>query len=199
MHPTRRLILAAPALLLATRALAEEAVGTTRGLTGSATLTRGAAPKALMPADPLMVGDTVATGAASTAALELFTSTQIQLGPEAQFLIDQFSADLGGVITVGGPMVFDRPDDLPKLDLTVQSAFAQIGVRGTRFFAGPLNGTFSVFVQRGRVSVQAAGESRELGAGDGLDIAAPGAAPGPVGQWKAPRIAAAFALVGLTP
>ncbi|MBL8562731.1 MAG: FecR domain-containing protein [Gemmobacter sp.] len=196
----RRLILSLPALLLLPcAARAGAAIGTTRSLSGSARLLRAGQARALHLADPLLEGDEVATMAASTAGLELFSATQIALGPEAHFTIDRFAADLGGVVRVGGAMVFDRPDDLPKLDLTVQSAFAQIGVRGTRFFAGPSKGVYGIFVARGAVEVQAGGETRRLGPGEGVDIAAPGAAPGPVAQWKAPRIAAAFASVGLTP
>lgn len=196
----RRLFLALPALVLMPRRVqAQAAIGTTRSLSGTAQLIRAGQAGALHLADPLMEGDEVATMAASSAGLELFSATQIALGPEAHFTIDRFAADLGGVVTVGGAMVLDRPDDLPKLDLTVQSAFAQIGVRGTRFFAGPSKGVYGVFVARGAVEVQAGGATRRLGPGEGVDIASPGAPPSPVAQWKAPRIAAAFASVGLTP
>lgn len=200
MIPTRRLMLSLPILTLMPRlARAAGPIGTTRALTGQASLARAGVQSPLHPGDPLMEGDVIATAAASSAALDLFTATQIQLGAEARFTLDRFAADLGGVVRLGGAMVFDRPDDLPKLDLTVQSAFAQIGVRGTRFFAGPSKGVYGVFVARGAVEVQAGGEVRRLGPGEGVDIASPGAAPSPVAQWKAPRIAAAFASVGLTP
>lgn len=196
----RRLILSLPALAFWPCILhAADPIGTTRSLTGEAQLRRAGQAAALHVADALMEGDEVATLAASTAGLELFSATQIALGPEARFTIDRFAADLGGVVTVGGAMVFDRPDDLPKLDLTVESTFAQIGVRGTRFFAGPSKGVYGIFVARGAVEVRAGGETRRLGPGDGVDIASPGAVPSPVAQWKAPRIAAAFASVGLTP
>ncbi len=201
MSASRRLFLAAPALVLLPRPLWSDssAIGTTVSLAGKASLARVSAVMDLHPADPLMEGDTVTVGASSTAVLELFTATLINLGPEARLVLDRFTADLGGVITIGGPVVFDRAEDLPKLDLTVQNAFAQIGVRGTRFFAGPSKGVYGVFVARGSVDVTAGGATRRLGPGDGVDIAAPGAAPSAVAHWKAPRIAAAFASVGLTP
>lgn len=196
----RRFFLTLPALaLLPRRSLAQTAIGTTRNLSGSATLARAGQISALRLDQPLMEGDEVMTMAASTAGLELFSATQIALGPEAHFTLDRFAVDLGGVVTVGGAMVFDRPDDLPKIDLTVETAFAQIGVRGTRFFAGPSKGVYGIFVARGAIEVQAGGETRRLGPGDGVDIPTPGAAPSPVAQWKAPRIATAFASVGLTP
>jgi hypothetical protein len=201
MRSNRRLVLAAPVLLLLVRPGLSDAsaIGTTVSLAGKASLGRASGVTDLHPADPLMEGDSVTVAPSSTAVLELFTATMINLGPEAKLVLDRFTAELGGTITVGGPLVFDRAEDLPKLDLTVQNAFAQIGVRGTRFFAGPSKGVYGVFVARGAVEVTAAGETRRLGPGDGVDIAAPGAAPSPVARWKAPRIAAAFASVGLTP
>lgn len=198
MPATRRLFLAAPALLLAGRSLAASPVGVTLALTGQATLARDKAENTLRPDDPLNEGDTVTTAAASMAVLELFTETRINLGPETRFTVDRFIADLGGTITVGGAMVFDRPETLPPLDLEVQTSFARIGVRGTRFFAGPSNGVFGVFVQRGRVEVTAAGQTRQIGAGEGVNIVAPEAAPSAVAHWGEARVAEAFASVGLT-
>jgi ferric-dicitrate binding protein FerR (iron transport regulator) len=195
----RSVLLLSACGLIAPPLLADTApVGVLLDVKGTANLARGGAALVAKAADALMVGDQLTTASASLAAIELFTSTKINLGPETQFLIDQFAADLGGTITVGGAMGFDRADDLPKLDLTVQNAFAQIGVRGTRFFAGPSKGVYGIFVARGSVEVRAAGEVRRLGPGDGVDIASPGAAPSAVAQWKAPRIKAAFESVGLT-
>ncbi len=201
MNLTRRALMTVPAFALFPAPLFAQAapIGMTLGITGIASLNRSGTTLGLQTNDNLMEGDEVVTSAASTVELELFTSTRINLGPESQFMIDQFAADLGGTVTVGGAMVFDRPDDLQKLDLTVQNAFAQIGVRGTRFFAGPSKGVYGIFVARGEIEVTAAGETRRLGPGDGVDIASPGAAPSAVAQWKAPRILAAFESVGLKP
>lgn len=200
MHPLRRSLLALPALALLPRPLwAAAPVGLTRALIGSAVLTRAGAAAPLHPADPLMEGDAVATAADSFAELELFTATRIHLGPGASFAIDRFAADLGGRVVVGGAMVFDRPDDLPKLDLAVQTAFGQIGVRGTRFFAGPDGAGFALFVQRGAVDLAAGGVLRRITAGEGVDVPAPGAPPSAVKRWGAPRIAAALARAGAAP
>jgi hypothetical protein len=197
----RRLFLAAPAFaVLPGTVFAENAaIGRAVQLQGRSSLTRGGVAGRLRVEDTLMEGDAVSVGPKAAAALELFTSTFLNLGPGAELVLDKFIAELGGTITLGGAMVFDRADDLPKLDLTVQNAFAQIGVRGTRFFAGPSNGVYGVFVVRGRVRVTAGGVMRRLGPGDGVDIAEHGAGPSRVAQWKAPRIEAAFASVGLTP
>lgn len=70
-------------------------------------------------------------------------------------------------------------------------------MRGTRFFAGVLDGTGAVFVARGRVTVDAVGTRVVLADGDGVDI--PLLPRGPpdvvVRRWGPPRIARAMALV----
>ncbi len=201
MSLSRRVFLSLSALgILAKPSFAApEPVGITKEISGEVRITQNGEILALNLEDPLFVGDALATAANGFAALELYSKTQVQLGPQAEFMIDNYAADIGGIITVGGAMVFDRPDDLPKIDLVVQNAFAQIGVRGTRFFAGPSKGVYGVFVARGSVTVAAGGETRVLNAGDGVDISAEGAPPSAAAQWKAPRIEAAFASVGLKP
>jgi ferric-dicitrate binding protein FerR (iron transport regulator) len=65
-------------------------------------------------------------------------------------------------------------------------------VRGTRFFAGPSNNVFGVFVERGSVSVAAAGTQVIVRAGQGTNIAQPGAAPTAPAPWGAERIRTAI-------
>lgn len=177
-------------------AFAAPSVGATVQVRGEAVLMRAQAAEMLKRDDPLFEGDLVRTGAAGFAELLLITQTRINLGPESEIGIDRFIAELGGEISIGGQMLFDRPDDLPKLDLTFRNAFAQIGVRGTRFFAGQSKGVFAVFVDRGEVAVTAAGVTQIVAAGAGVDVVE-GAAPTAPVQWGQARIDAAFASLGL--
>lgn len=210
---------AAGAALLAGPVAAATEIGLAVASQGTSTLLRGGAVAALMPEAPLYEGDLVRTDVDGRAELSLNTATRINLGPQSEVTVDRYVADIGGVITIGGAMVFDRPDDLPPLDLTVDAAFFQIGVRGTRFFVGPSNGVIGVFVERGSVEVRAGSTTRRLTDGEGLDVVPerapmrgsdPGSAvgslvarPGPsaslslVARWKQPRIDAAFDSVGL--
>ena len=179
-------------------ALADDGIGTTVKVSGSGLLVRGGAENPLSEGAALNEGDNVQTGADALAELLLNTETRINMGPDSEITIEKFLADMGGTITVGGAMVFDRPEDMPPVDLTFKTEFGEIGVRGTRFFFGPSKGKMSVFVQRGKVTVSNAGVTRELAGGDGVDMEA-GAPPSEVAKWKEPRIVAAFGLVGLTP
>lgn len=137
----------------------------------------------------ILLGDFVWTAPEARARLGLDGGTTVNLGPTARLKIDRFVAEAGGTLVLGeGALVFDRPDDRPKLDLTVRTAFGLIGVRGTRFFAGPSRGRFGVFVERGEIAFQAAGVERRVGPGEGVDVIAPGEEPGPVTRWGAARI-----------
>lgn len=188
-----------PALHLGRPAAANtEGIGTAVELTGSGTLIHGGTAAPLAVGAVLAEGDTVQTGDGALALLMLNTETRINMGPGSEVTMAQYLADMGGTITVGGAIVFDRPEDQPKVDLTFQTAFGEIGVRGTRFFFGPSKGKMSVFVQRGAVTVTNAGVTRELAGGDGVDMAE-GQPPSEVARWKEPRIVEAFALLGLTP
>ena len=146
----------------------------------------------------LMDRDFVTTGRESFAELALGEDTSLHLGSETELLIDSFIAGQGGVIELGtGQMVFDRPEGLAKIDPTMRTAFGMIGVRGTKFFAGPNRGVFSVFVEHGRVEVTGGGVTRAVSRGEGVEIKAPGEAPGEVKQWGEARIREAYASAGI--
>ncbi len=201
MRYARRLVLAfgAATIMFGTRVRAADGIGHAVRTAGAPVLQRAESVLDLRPRDAVFEGDIVRTDGRSLAELMLAGATRINLGLNTEFEIDSFTADLGGEVSLGGAMVFDRPEDLPPIDLTVRSAFARIGVRGTRFFAGPSNGVFAVFVARGSVEVRSSdgGSARILGPGEGVDIDRAGGRPGPVVRWGQPRIDAAFASVGL--
>jgi ferric-dicitrate binding protein FerR (iron transport regulator) len=168
--------------------------GSVEALEGRA-FARQSQVRPLLLADPVMVRDRVWTASDSRATLLLEPVTRVHLGPDAALTIDRFLGAVGGELYLhDGGMVFDRPEG-EGLEMSVRSSHGLIGVRGTRFFAGPSNGVFGVFVARGLVTVQAAGVRREVPAGSGVDIAGPGAAPTEPRVWGAPRVAAALALV----
>ena len=199
---SRRLFIAGSALALtgigirATQANA--IIGKAVEITGDVTRKQADHLEDLKAGASLMDRDFVVTGKESFAALELGDDTSLLLGSQTELLIDSFIAGQGGVIELGtGQMVFDRPEDLAKIDLTVRTAFGMIGVRGTKFFAGPSRGAFAVFVEHGLVEVSGGGITRQVAPGQGVEIAAPGAAPGEITRWGEARIREAYASVGI--
>lgn len=194
----RRLLMLAPGLLLPVPVQAQDFIGEAARVRGTVVARQIAEMRNLSAGAGLMLKDSVETETESFATLELAGRTTVHLGSRARLLIDRFVADAGGVLELGeGALLLDRAEDLPKLDISIRSAFGRIAVRGTRFFAGPSRDVFGVFVARGAVDVEAAGVQRRLEAGQGVDIPEPGAPPGEVRNWGQARIDEALASVGL--
>ena len=219
-HVTRRMLLgslAAGATFAAVRpAIGENTLGRVLAVEGSLTRLNATPGEALSPGNSLIENDKLQTGKESFARLKLGEDTDILLGPNTHLVVDHFLAGQGGELELmSGQMLFDRPEGLPKIDVSVRTTFGMIGVRGTKFFAGPLQGVFSVFVEHGKIEVSNAGVSRKVIGGEGLEIRAPQgstrslgakqdirdiarlAIPAPPAPWAQDRIRAAYASVGL--
>lgn len=186
---------ALPFILADIPASAAERVGSVEDVKGEAFAELDAARRTLDPAAPVFLGDEVATGIASRLGMRLGGDTIVRLGEQARLKIDRFLVDAGGDMTLrSGPLLFDRPPGRAPAAV-IRSPFALIAVRGTRFFAGPSNGRFSVFVARGSVAVISAGQQVIVREGEGTDFVSPGTPPAPVNRWGSERIRAALASV----
>lgn len=185
--------LAAAAVCTPVAAQAAEA-GRVIDLTGDATAELRAKRRSLASASPIFVGDRIATGEDARARLLLGRATEVLLGAEARLSVDRFLMEAGGTVTLGiGAVLVDRPPSAGSF--RVRSPYGMIAVRGTRFFIGPTNDVFSVFVVRGSVSVAGAGRRILLGEGEGTDFPRRGAPPTLAQRWGEARIRAALAQV----
>jgi ferric-dicitrate binding protein FerR (iron transport regulator) len=185
----RRLMLSAGASLIAWPALAQktEQAGAVNALTGAAFAEAGSERRALNSTAPVFIGDKIATEKDSRLAMLLGTDTTLRLGERTSVTIDRFLVNAGGEIVLdSGRLLFDRPSTGPTVN--IRSPYGLIAVRGTKFFAGMLEGKFGVFVERGKVDVTAARRTVLLGSGEGTDIARHGAPPTAPKVWGAPRI-----------
>ena len=152
--------------------------------------------RSLEKSSSVFVGDRVETGASSRLTMLLGVDTTIRLGERAHLVIDQFLSTTGGEISVqAGPMLFDRPSGSPPVPVKIKSPYGLIAVRGTKFFAGPSNNVFGVFVDHGTVVVSGGGSEVVLQAGEGTNLGSPGSSPTAPVQWGKARIDAALASV----
>jgi hypothetical protein len=194
----RRVLLRAAtgaAIFFPATAYAERAdpVGSVEDVRGEAFAEARAQRRSLERAAPLFIQDLVGTGPASRLTLQLGKNTTLRVGSEARVIIDRLLVNAGGEITLqSGPILYDRPAAGAPARMQIRSSFGLIAVRGTRFFAGPSAGVFGVFVERGKVSVAAAGARVLVRAGQGTNIARPGAAPTPPAPWGPDRIRTAL-------
>jgi ferric-dicitrate binding protein FerR (iron transport regulator) len=162
--------LALPFLAALRPARAAEQVGSVEDVTGEAFAELESVRRALNRAVPIFLNEEVVTGAASRLTMQLGRNTTVKLGEQARLRIDRFLVDAGGEMTLrSGPMLFDGQPR--RAGVQVRSPFALIAVRGTRFFAGPSNDRFGVFVARGSVTVSAAGQDPARRRGHGYCVA----------------------------
>jgi hypothetical protein len=152
-------------------------------------------------------GDELRTGKGARLEVRLLDDTTLTLGESARVLIDDFVFDPGrgvGAVAVDAltgsfRFVTGRLSTMADRRVAVTTAFATIGIRGTDVWAGPIRGVYGVLLLDGTIDVTAAGTTRSLDtAGSGVDIAAPGAPPGPVVQWAAEKTAEALSSVAFT-
>jgi ferric-dicitrate binding protein FerR (iron transport regulator) len=180
-------------------------VGEVSAVTGEAVARfAGAAPRILAPAGDLLLDDLVSTGPAARLVAQLEGGIEIRLGERASLRVDSLvlrGPRAGTALRIfEGPALLDRPPQASAgrgaaSPIAMTLPWARIAVRGTRFFAGPLDGRYAVFVARGLVAVEAGGSTTLLAEGEGVDVAAPGAPPGAVVRWGQARIDRAMALV----
>jgi hypothetical protein len=176
--------------------LAAELAGEVKSSRGDCYAQTAAERRPLAPPAQVFQGDSVGTGVQSALALHLGNTTEVRLGEEAWLRIDRFLVNAGGVLVLErGAMVYDHDAAAGPGDVSVRSPFGLMAVRGTRFFAGPSNGVFGVFVERGAVSVVGVRTAVLVVSGLGTNIARPGAEPTPPAPWGAARIKAALASV----
>lgn len=176
---------------------APQRAGEVETMNGECFARLGTKQRSLAPDAAVFVDDSVGTGAASSLAMLLGKVTTVRLGPEAQLRIDRFLMNAGGVLTLDkGAVLYDHDAKDGPDNMAVRSPFGLIAVRGTRFFAGPSNGVFGVFVERGEVFVVGGSTGVTVTAGMGTNIATPGAEPTLPTVWGQPRIKAAISQFG---
>lgn len=186
-------------------ALASDHIGEVIDAKGNVLKTQNDVETKIKAGTPLNNNDLMTTGEKSFASMKLGSDTKIIMGSNTEVLLDSFLAEQGGTLElVSGEMVFDRPEGMPKIDLTIRTTFGQIGVRGTKFFTGQSRGNMAVFVEHGLVEVKSGGTIRKVGAGEGVDIATDaktrslfGADISQTKKWGKGRIEEAYKSVGL--
>jgi ferric-dicitrate binding protein FerR (iron transport regulator) len=186
----------APALMPIAAEAARKRIGSVTAIKGKAKAELDGATRALKVKAPVHLRETVITGAEARLQALLAAKTTLKLGADTRVRIDQFIVDKGGELSFSsGALLLQAPSKSFGNGLIIDSRYALIAVRGTRFFAGQLGEAFSVFVEEGAVDVTAGGQTVRLTEGEGTDIANPGDPPGEVRRWGQPKIDRAMALV----
>jgi hypothetical protein len=203
---SRRLIVSALALFCFAggQAAAQEAIGAVSRIQGEASGTRGVATRALGPNASVFPNEVVSTGDGTRLELTFRDNTRLTLSEKTKLTLDTYVFDrAAGIGTINFEIVgafrflSGRLSKLAKAAVNVTTPAANIGIRGTEFWAGPIdNQALGVFLLNGAVTVSNAAGAQTLNQpGQGTNIAAPGAAPGPVTFWPADKVSRALATV----
>jgi hypothetical protein len=202
-----RLIVIAMMLLfgfVSGQAAAQEAIGVVSRIQGEARGTRGGTTRALGLNASVFLNETVSTGEAARLEVTFIDDTRLTIGEKAKLTLDTYVFDPAagsGTIKFGvaGALRFvsGKLTKLASSDVSVTTAVATLGIRGTEFWGGPIDDqALGVFLIEGAVSVSnAAGEQILRQPGQGTNIATPGSAPGPVTVWPQDKVNRAVATV----
>ena len=181
-------------------AQAQESIGAVSRIQGEASGTRGGATRALGLNASVFLNEIVSTGEAARLEVTFTDNTRLTLGEKAELTLDKyvFNPVAGsGTIKFGVVGACLQVSKLASSDVSVTTPVAIIGIRGTEFWGGPIDDqALGVFLIGGAVSVaNAAGGQILSQAGQGTNIATPGAAPGPVTFWPPDKVNRAIATV----
>lgn len=186
------------------QAAAQEAIGAVSRIQGEAHGTRGGTTRTLGLNAPVFLNETVSTGEAARLEVTFIDDTRLTVGEKAKLTLDTYVFDPAagsGTIKFGvaGALRFvsGKVTKLVSSDVSVTTAVATLGIRGTEFWGGPIDDqALGVFLIEGAVSVSnAAGEQILRQPGQGTNIATPGSAPGPVTIWPQDKVNRAVATV----
>jgi hypothetical protein len=170
--------------------------GTVEAVTGTSTAILRGDKRALTMGANVFIDDRLITDVGARLGVKLGDVTHLSLGERTRIRIDKFLVDRGGLLVFeGGAMQFERPSDQPSGELKVNTPFGLIAARGTKFFAGPSNGGFGVFVDHGQVVVSNRRGSVTLTDGLGTNMPSPKVAPTSPAPWAPERLALAIASV----
>jgi hypothetical protein len=161
-------------------------------------------PRALAVGAELHRDEQVWTARGARLDIRFADGSLVTLGENARLVLDEFvlpegggagnqvrRSNTGALRFVGGAVDRSRPGAT-----RIVTPIAIMTVRGTEFFAGPIDGAYGVFVYHGAVDVATAAGSVTLTDGEGTTLTASSVAPTPPIVWGAAKIARANALVG---
>jgi hypothetical protein len=202
-----RLIVVVAALLsgfVGEAAEAQDAIGKVSRIQGEVSGTRVGATVTLEPNASVFRNEIVSTGEAARLEVTFADDTRLTLGEKTKLTLDRYvfnpAAD-SCILKFGVAGAFrflsGQLSKLASADVSVTTPFATVGIRGTEFWGGPIDGqVLGVFLIDGVVSVSnAAGRQILNQPGQGTNISVPGTAPGPVTFWPQDKVNRAIATV----
>ncbi len=180
----------------------DEVVGSVVKLKGSAIAMQDAVPRILKLQAPIMMGDVVSTGKNSRVAIQMIDEAQFNLGARTNFVVEEYflKADqsnaavrlLSGAVGI----VTGKIASLDRRPFLLKTATATIGVRGTTFWGGEIDGTLQFALLKGKgITVENKAGSVEINdIGHGTVVKDENTAPTPPKKWGQGKLERAAAM-----
>ena len=171
-------------------------------LKGSAVAMQAAIPRPLKVGDKIQRGDVLSTGRGARLEVEMLDDAIMTLGEKTNFIVIDYIIGnepiaalrllQGAFSDVSGKMM-----QTAAAKFTVETEVATIGIRGTTFWGGMLDGVFEVALLDGKeVFIEnKAGRVVIDKVGDGTAIRAADTAPTPPKKWGSVKLGRAIATV----
>lgn len=180
----------------------DEVVGSVAKLKGSAIAMQDATPRVLKVQAPIMMGDVISTGKDSRVVLKMLDDAEFSLGARTNFVVEEYflRADSGnaGVRLLSGAVaiVTGKIAALNSHPFKLKTASAILGVRGTTFWGGELDGTLQFALIKGQgVTVEnQAGKVEITGIGHGTKVTDENTAPTQPKKWGQGKLDRAIAM-----
>jgi FecR protein len=145
--------------------------------------------------------DELRTGADGRLQVTFQDQTVLTLGEEARIIIDRYVFDpdrgTGEALLQATQGAFrfaaGQLKDMRNKTITVSTPVAEIGVRGTEFWGGPIDGQYGVLLIEGEVTVSNQGGTIRLSnPGEGTEIRSRFESPRPPTKWAPERVTRAL-------
>ena len=182
---------------------ADDAAGTVTRLKGSAVAMQDAVPRPLKVGDKVHKGDVISTGPGARLEMRMLDDAVMTLGEKTIFIVIDYITGgaepnaamrllQGAFSAVSGEMM-----KMAAAKFTVETEAATIGIRGTTFWGGVLDGAFQVALLAGQAVIveNKAGRVVISKVNDGTLITDANTAPTAPKSWGSGKLGRAIATV----
>ncbi len=181
-------------------------VGVIEKVENEASIVVASAARPAYVGTPVRLKDELRTGENGRIKVVFRDDTELTLGEKASIVIDRYVYDPDNgtgetaLRTARGAFRFvtGRIKALKQKSITVSTPFANLAVRGTEFWGGPIDATYGVFLLEGEVVVSNEAGSVTLSQpGQGSSLRSAEEPPGAPTIWPQAKVARAIATVTL--
>jgi ferric-dicitrate binding protein FerR (iron transport regulator) len=174
----------------------ERKAGTVTRVRGTAVALQDAVPRPLEDGSPVYLGDVLSTGPDARLEIRMIDGGMFTLGERTTFMVIDYTFGGGtpnGLLRLLSGAVNAASGSLARFGdgrLVLEAESVTIGVRGTEFWVGELDGAVEVGLWQGHLSVSNRAGAVELTRpNDGTRVAGPAVAPNPPEPWDQELIA----------